>query len=371
MSGLIKLHTPIIILSVLYLANCSPAGEKQETMHKVPPFEWEVLSTRVEASLRGLSTVDDKTAWASGSEGTVIRTVDGGRRWVKKPVPEAQDLDFRDICAFDENTALVISAGLPAKIFKTTDGGESWVETYYNGNEGVFFDAMDFWNTQNGLAFSDPVEGHLLIITTDDGGETWQQVPKEKIPAAKDGEGGFAASGTCLTVYGDSNAWIGTGVNAARVFRSTDRGQSWQVAETPIIQSRSSTGIFSLAFKNALQGIAVGGDYQLDSLSQANAAITNDGGKTWALIEENPPNGYKSCVSFFGTPDTGQLIALGTSGSDYSLDSGNSWHYMDTAAFHVVSFSKDGKAGFAAGPNGKVAKFKALGISGQGHHQKP
>ena len=339
------------------LANCQTRQEKRKSGGTAPPFQWEVLPTPVNASLRGLSTVNEKIAWASGSGGTVIRTVDGGRRWDQSEIPTAQNLDFRDIHAFDENTALVLSAGLPAKIFKTTNGGEHWVETYSNENEGVFFDAMDFWDRQNGIAFSDPVDGHLLIIITNDGGETWRPVPKENIPEAKTGEGGFAASGSCLTVYGDKNVWIGSGVNSARVFHSEDGGQRWEVYETPIIQNRESTGIFSLVFRDSLHGVAVGGDYQQDTLSLANAAITSDGGKTWTLIDKNSPFGFKSCVSYFGSPVSDQLIALGTSGSDYSLDGGNSWHQMDSIAFHVVSFSDDGRAGFAAGPGGKVARF--------------
>ena len=346
-----------IFLCVTVVAGCQSNKKKQESERAHPLFEWVMLTSGVEASLRGLAAVDEKTVWASGNKGIILRTIDGGNNWTKTLIPGTEDLDFRDIHAFDENTALVLSAGLPAKIFKTTDGGQHWLETYKNEKEGVFFDAMDFWDRQNGIAFSDPINGRLLVITTKDEGETWQQVQEENIPETKEGEAGFAASGSCLRVYGDKNVWIGTGGGAARVFRSTDRGESWEVAPTPVIQGRPSTGIFSLIFKDALHGIAVGGDYQIDSLSLANAAFTTDGGKTWALIEDHP-YGYKSCVSFSKNPNRPMLIAVGTSGSDYSIDNGASWHLIDTTAFHVVSFSENGMAGFAAGPKGKIARLK-------------
>lgn len=354
-----KLYAPAMILAIISLFACNTRKPQQEESAAPLPPHWQILPTPdVDASLRGLCTVSEKVAWASGTGGTVLLTIDGGQTWTRRYVPNTDSLDFRDILAFDENTCFIISIGLPAKIFKTIDGGENWIESYSNEKEGVFFDAIDFWDRQHGIAFSDPIDGHLLIITTDDGGNTWQEVPKENIPPAHEGEGGFAASGTCLTVYGDKYAWIGSGgVKASRVFRSADKGQTWQVAETPVIQGRPSTGIFSLAFKDSLNGIAVGGDYRADSLKEANAAITNDGGKSWVLITQNQPNGYKSCVTHFGDPNKNYLIAVGTSGTDYSLDGGKTWQFMDTAAYHAVSFSKDGKAGFAAGPEGRIAKF--------------
>ncbi|MDN5215985.1 YCF48-related protein [Fulvivirgaceae bacterium BMA12] len=354
-----KLYSLAIILAIILQPGCNTGKSAQEESTAPQPSHWQILPTPdVDASLRGLCTVSEKIAWASGTGGTVLLTVDGGQTWTRRQVPNTDSLDFRDILAFDENICFIISIGLPAKIFKTTDGGKNWMESYSNEKEGVFFDAIDFWDRQHGIAFSDPVDGHLLIITTGDGGDTWQEIPKENIPPALEGEGGFAASGTCLTVYGDKYAWIGSGgVKASRVFRSADKGQTWQVAETPVIQGRPSTGIFSLAFKDPLNGIAVGGDYRADRLRGANAAITRDGGKSWVLITKNQPNGFKSCVTHFGDPKKNYLIAVGTSGTDYSLDGGNTWRFMDTTAYHVASFSKDGTAGFAAGPKGRIAKF--------------
>ena len=344
---------PIILLSLL---SCTSKTQPSNASSSNFSEEWIPLTSGKTASFRGLYTVDENIAWMSGSNGVVLRTTDAGKTWEQKVIPNTDSLQFRDIHAFNENLAFVISAGLPAMIYKTTDGGKTWSAVYSNNKEGVFFDAMDFWDEQHGITFSDPIDGHLFIITTEDGGETWQEVSKENIPPVVEGEAGFAASGTCLTVQGDKNVWIGTGGKVASVFRSTDRGKSWEVSTTPITHGKSSTGIFSLAFKDAFNGIATGGDYASDTLSTNNSAITTDGGKTWKLIGRNP-YGYKSCVTYI---DNQRLIAVGTSGTDISHDGGLSWKKTDTTAYHVVSFSKSGKLGFAAGGDGRIARFNHL-----------
>lgn len=344
-------------LAFFVLAFCTSQKKQLAVISvSVHSEKWVPLRSGETASFRGLYTVDENIAWVSGSKGSVLRTTNAGKTWERKIIPDTDSLQFRDVHAFDKNLAYVISAGLPAKIYKTTNGGDSWKAVYTNNKKGIFFDAMDFWDERHGIAFSDPINGHLFIITTEDGGETWQEVPKENIPPVIEGEAGFAASGTCLIVQGDSNVWIGTGGKAARVFRSNDRGKSWQVSATSIMQGKPSTGVFSLTFKDAHNGIAMGGDYSNDTLSTNNAAITADGGKTWKPILHNP-YGYKSCVTYI---DNQKLIAVGTSGTDISHNDGLSWQKMDTTAYHVVSFSKRGKVGFAAGSNGKIARFSNL-----------
>ncbi len=318
---------------------------------------WEVLNTGdLNVGLRGLCTLDKNVVWASGGAGTVVRSIDGGNNWELCKVPESKELGFRDIHAFDSLNAIVISAGLPAKIFKTEDGGKTWQETYSNETEGVFFDAMEFWDNRHGIAFSDPIQGKFFIIRTEDGGNTWNEIPFENRPETLKDEAGFAASGTCLAVEGDQNVWIGSGGAKARVFYSSDRGNTWSIVETDITSGNASSGIFSLAFKDELTGIAVGGNYQIDSIKSHNAALTIDGGKTWQVLSSQQPNGYKSCVAYLGD-NSNHLIALGTSGSDFSLDGGQTWHFMDSTAYNVVSIAADGKAGFAAGPRGKIARL--------------
>ena len=227
--------------------------------------QWVMQASGTTVRFRGVSAVSDKVAWASGAKGTYARTTDGGQTWQAATVPGAEMLDFRDVEAFDADTAYLLSIGEGenSRIYKTIDGGRNWMLQFINKNPKAFFDAIAFRDRRYGLAVSDQVDGRFVIIRTTDGGATWRQIPPENMPPALPGEGAFAASGTCLVVQGRNNVWFGTGGAAkARVFRSSDGGMTWQVAETPILSRNASSGIFSLAFKDALHGIAIGGDYR-------------------------------------------------------------------------------------------------------------
>jgi photosystem II stability/assembly factor-like uncharacterized protein len=203
----------------------------------------------------------------------------------------------------------------------------------------------------------DPIEGRFLILTTGDGGRIWQRAPGSRPPPALPGEGAFAASGTCLIVEGEWNAWFGTGgAKAARVFRSTDRGHTWTAHETPIRAGEPTSGIFSLAFRDTDHGIAVGGDYKETRASRHVMARTSDGGRTWSVPDGPGPGGYRSAVAYIpgGTPPT--LIAVGPTGADLSSDDGMSWKPLGSLGFHAVAF--DGPAaGWAVGEDGKIARF--------------
>lgn len=319
---------------------------------------WEIQNSGTTVSFRGVSAVNSRVCWASGSRGTVLRTTDGGASWEFGSVPEAGSLDFRDVQAFDENTALIISAGEPAKIFKTTDGGKIWLETYSNATPGIFFDAMDFWDKENGIAFSDPVEGRLYLIRTSDGGDIWQRIDPLSLPLPEHGEAGFAASGTCLTVYGDSLVWFGTGGSKARVFRSTNRGTSWTISETPMLSGNPAEGIFSVVFKNERNGIIVGGNYQNLTGTYRNAAWTSDGGATWYPAAENPPAGFRECTVFLSPRSPDLLLTVGPSGSDMSSDGGRTWTVADSIGFHAVSFLTEKGIGWAVGSEGRIARIK-------------
>ncbi|MCF6351408.1 MAG: oxidoreductase [Cyclobacteriaceae bacterium] len=307
------------------------------------------------ASFRGLSAVNEQIAWASGSGGTVLKTINGGETWVDVSVPEADSIQFRDIEAFDKNTAIIMGVASPAKFYKTIDGGATWKEVYSNSHPGIFFDAMDFWDTQNGIAFGDAIDEHLVIITTTDGGISWQEINYSTLPKSPEGEGGFAASGTCLTTFGESTVWIGLGSPASRMFKSEDKGHMWTVVETPMKRpnATASAGIFSLAFTSPAYGIAVGGDYEDDKDRNLNAAITTNGGKTWNVLSENQPNGYRSVVAH--VPNTEWWIAAGTSGVDVSKDNGKTWEAVSKEGFHTASFGNS-KVGWLSG-GGKIWKI--------------
>jgi photosystem II stability/assembly factor-like uncharacterized protein len=322
--------------------------------------QWQSQQSGTTASLRGLSVVSSRVAWASGAGGTIIRTTDGGATWRVKTVPDADSLDFRDIAAFDERRAYVLSIGngSASRIYKTVDGGETWALQFTNADTAAFYDCFDFWSAERGLALSDPVAGRFRVIGTSNGGATWTELPSERLPPAIANEAAFAASGTCLVVGRPDDVWVASGAGGeARVYRSGTGGTNWQVASTPVRSGAGARGIFSIAFADGRRGVAVGGDYQAPADTTANVALTEDGGATWRL-PSGRPMGYRSAVAYVPETDGRALVAVGPSGSDYSADGGETWTSIDTAGFNTVAFARAAAtAGWAVGPGGRVAKW--------------
>ncbi len=313
---------------------------------------WTPQTSGTSASLRGLSAVSARVAWASGSGGTYLKTIDGGETWKAAQVPGATALDFRGIQAIDGRTVYLVSSGPGDKsqIYKTTDGGASWTRQFTNPDAQGFFDAIAFWDAQHGIVLGDPVNGRFTIFTTDDGGVNWM---RQITPPAVPNEGAFAASNSCLTLRGKREAWFGTGgVGGARTFHSTDGGRSWKATATGIRNDAASAGVFSLAFAGGKQGIAAGGNYSKDKETQQNVAISKDAGRTWNSA--TGPHGFRSAVAYVAKYKL--WIVTGTSGSDTSIDGGRTWKQFDAGAYNAISFTKDG-VGWAAGPAGRVAKF--------------
>jgi photosystem II stability/assembly factor-like uncharacterized protein len=313
----------------------------------------------VTARLRGVSAVSEKVAWASGSGNTILRTEDAGATWTRVSNPTTDRLDFRDIDAVGERVAYVLSigAGSLSRIYKTIDAGATWTLQFANADADAFFDAMAFWDADHGVAVSDSVKGAFVIITTEDGGKTWSRVPAQNLPPALPKEGAFAASGTNVTVWGTSHAWFGTGAAArARVLRSTDRGRSWQIAETPIAAGESS-GIYSVAFRDALHGVIVGGDYAKELEAVANAAVTSDGGKTWSLVKGL--RGFRSVVAYVPGSKS-SFIAIGPRGGDVSSDDGRSWSALPDAGFDTFSFVRAKPVGWGSGARGSIGRLDGL-----------
>ena len=314
----------------------------------IAALHWNPQVSSTTASLRGLRVVSPQIVWASGTQGTFLRTIDGGEHWQSGTVAGAEALDFRDVEAFDANTAYLLASGEGAnsRVYKTTDGGAHWELLLTNPDSKGFFDAIAFGDARHGILLGDPVAGHLVIFTTADGGESWQ---RRQMPLALDDEGAFAASGTSLVMQGTNSAWFATGGPAgARVFMTHDGGRTWNISKTPLGGTKSS-GIFSLAFADQNHGIAVGGDYKSPQATERTAAVTHNGGKTW-----KPATGlsYRSGVAFLGTAT---YIAVGTSGSDISRDEGKTWQHF--ADINLNSVACGGNAVWAVGPKGIIVKL--------------
>jgi photosystem II stability/assembly factor-like uncharacterized protein len=326
----------------------------------VAPTGWEMQVSGTSERLRGVSAASERVAWASGNKGTVLRTADGGASWMARPVPGAEALDFRDIEAFDDKVAYVLSigGGDKSRIYKTTDGGQHWSLQFTNGDPKAFYDAMAFWDRQRGLAVGDPVNGRATILQTGDGGATWRQVPRDAVPAALEGDGAFAASGTCLVTMGKMDAWFGTGGGArARVFHSADGGRTWTVADTRLAAANASSGIFSLAFADVRDGVAVGGDYRQERAGGDNIQVTYDGGETWAFPGATRLRAFRSAVAYVpGTHGRG-VLAVGPSGSDRSEDHGRTWTPIGEEGFHALSVEPRGRVAWAVGEGGRVGRL--------------
>ena len=316
-----------------------------------------------DARLRGVSAVSDTVAWASGAKGTIARTKDGGKSWDLLPVtvsvPDGEALDFRDIDAIDANTAyaLSIGPGEASRIFKTADAGQTWTLQYTNHDPKAFFDAMTFSDANHGVVMSDSVDGQFVIMLTSDGGKPAVATRFQFLPPALPNEGAFAASGTNIAVVGSTHIWIGTGAaSKARVLRSTDGGRSWKVSDTPIA-SGASSGIFSIAFRDPMHGVIVGGDYKKESEAVDNVAFTSDGGVTWTLAREHGLSGFRSAVAWQGR----LWFAVGPSGTDMSTDDGHTWSPSGKSeGLHTFAFSRQGKSGWGAGEHGRVVRFDGL-----------
>ena len=256
--------------------------------------------------LRGVSAVSREVAWASGTHGTYLRTIDGGRTWIPAQVPDAGLLDFRAVAAFSADEAFLMSAGSgeQSRIYHTSDAGQHWELQLTNRNPKGFFDSMVFWDAKHGVVLGDPIpdqSGKLKfeLLSTDDG-KNWRAIAGPQLPDAMEGEGAFAASNTCIAILpgtSDPNIWFATGGKTARVFHSGDRGESWQVFDTPMVHGPASAGIFSIAFRDATHGVIAGGDYKHPKEDGPNLAFTEDGGKTWSLSGLHPL-AYFSAVGY-------------------------------------------------------------------------
>lgn len=311
-------------------------------------YKFKKIETNNTSTFRGLSIVDNKIAWLSGSQSRVGRSIDGGQTWEFMQVVGFDNLDFRSLYAFDDQRAIVANAGSPAHILLTTDAGKSWKEVHTNAHKDAFFDGIDFWNDKEGMIYGDPIDGKMLVLLTIDGGLSWKEVTTS--PQLEKGEASFAASGTGIRCTNKNDVMICTGGVVSRLWNSTNKGENWTSISTPIVQGENATGIFSFVYNiNSL--IIVGGDFQKEALNTNHNFYSLDRGKKW-LTPTAPIRGYRECVE----PITKKIIvATGPSGTDISYDNGVNWKMLsDEKGLHVVRKARKGTLVIAAGGKGQL-----------------
>jgi photosystem II stability/assembly factor-like uncharacterized protein len=322
---------------------------------------WSVQTSGLDTNLRGVSVAykqnsghkREPVVWACGSNGVVLKSLDEGKTWQPLRVLGGEKLDFRGIVAFDEKIAYLMSSGegKNSRIYKTTDGGETWSLQYADTRKEFFLDSIVCIRENNCTALSDPVDGRFLLVHTSDG-HYWSPLPSEHMPAALKSEGAFAASNSSLVFSVESEIYFGTGGPAARVFHSTDLGRTWTVSETPVAHANAASGIFALRLSENHRLIAVGGDYQKPNQPELSSARSLDGGATWQPSAQLP-SGYRSALAQI---DNSRWITLGPNGSDVTDDSGLHWKHADSLNLNAVAML-DFRTGWAVGPHGTIARF--------------
>ncbi len=323
---------------------------------------WKVQTSGIDTNLRGVSAVPNPRAvlvrvvWASGSNGVILKSINKGETWDRLRVAGGDPLDFRGIVAFSEKTAYAVSSGEgnKSRIYKTTDGGETWKLQYSDNRKEFFLDSIACFSEKECIALGDPINGKFLLLKTADG-EHWAPLPTDNMPSALPGEGAFAASNSCLLLFGGA-IFFGTGGPAARVFRSLDSGRTWIVTETPIAHGNASSGIFSIAHAEEKEIVVVGGDYKDPSRATAAvAAYSLDEGQTWQL-SEHQPGGFRSAVA---CDDEGATcVAIGPNGEDVSVSKVTAalWKPTDSLRLNAVILLNP-FTGWAVGSNGTIARY--------------
>lgn len=313
-----------------------------------PPAEWSF-----ESSIRALAVGPDGGVWWAGSGGLVGHSADGGASWSVDSLrrPDGSVPSFRSVAVTDR-AAFVLSIESPALLYRRLHGEEDWTIVYQNNDSLAFFDSMQFWDAEEGLAMGDPLSGCLSVIVTRDGGANWQELSCEVLPSAE--EAAFAASNGNIALHGDE-AWIASGGVRSRIFHTPDRGRTWSVVETPIVQGGAMTGMFSVARCDAERGMAWGGNWEAMDDNTANKITTSDGGATWQLLTPGEGPGYRSCVQYVPQSDGQSIWAVGIPGISRSQDGGATWTTEADSSYYTVRFTPDGHTAWLAG-RGKVAR---------------
>jgi hypothetical protein len=304
----------------------------------------QLLTSGTKTSIRGLSVVNDRTIWVSGSNGMVGKSLDSGKTFVWNLVKGFEKTDFRDIEAFNDTVAIIMGISSPAYLLRTTDGGANWKIVYENHASTMFLDAMEFLNEQNGVVIGDPIEGKFFIARTFNGGISWKNTTEPNLPSVDSGEACFASSGTNIRKLNQQSAIFVSGGYSSHLFIGTKK------ILLPFVQGKQTTGANSVAVKNSKILVVVGGDFTTQDSSTNNCFITYNGGKDW-FAPLTPPHGYRSCIEWLNKKN---WVSCGLNGVDLSKDDGNTWEWISKESFHVCQKAKNGKAVFFAGAGGRI-----------------
>ena len=276
-------------------------------------------------TLQAISPVSEEAVWVSGHGGVILRTLDGGATWDRTSAPGGDSLQFRDIHGFSSQSAVALTAGEGpmSRLYRTEDGGNSWTLGFLMEEPAGFLDCLDFWDENHGFAYGDSFDGVPYILVTRDGGRAWARVEAVAAPPANDGEGGFAASGTCARAAPGGRGWIGTGAGgSARVLATGDFGRTWTATETPVVKG-ALAGIFTLVVADGRPIMALGGDLdRREEVVAGNAAVTWDAGRSWELVSPAPINGAVYGSAAGGTGANRWVVAVAPPGAVYTDDMG-------------------------------------------------
>ncbi len=327
----------IIVFSLFLLA----------TMEGLQAQSIEILNSGTKTSIRGLSVVNDRVIWVSGSNGMVGKSLDSGKTFVWNLVKGFEKTDFRDIEAFNDTVAIIMGISSPAYLLRTKDGGNNWKIVYENNSSGMFLDAMAFLNEKNGIVLGDPIDGKFFIARTFDGGVSWKNTPAHHLPKADSGEACFASSGTNIRKLNQQAAIFVSGGFSSHLFIKDKK------ILLPIVQGKQTTGANSVAVKNSKILMVVGGDFTTQDSITNNCCFTLNGGKDW-FSPKTPPHGYRSCIEWLNKKN---WVSCGLNGVDLSKDEGNTWEWISKESFHVCQKAKNGKAVFFAGGGGRIGKL--------------
>ena len=313
-------------------------------------------------TIRALEVLNDSAVWFCGGNSRWGYTLNNGQSWkIDSLKHEGKTLELRSIKVLENGDVFLVSVSEPAVVYKSKDKGETWKLVYHDTSSVAFFDAVNFWDNQNGMLLGDALDGCFHLAITKDGGETWQKVSCENIPEALEGEGPFAASNTNIALRG-KKAWFATGGKLkSRLFYSDNYAKTWKVRNTPIVSGLRMSGIFSLDFYNDSLGIVAGGNWENVEENTNNFAFTKDGGLSWQMLNGGKTDGYISCVQFIPETEGKEIFALkgrargGESSMSFSNDGGETWQVFPNSNYLAVKFANKNVA-WISGKN-KIARL--------------